>query len=147
MHLMIQSLESHNTDKINGPSKVNSSCCLLLPCKVKPFYPLKTQVFLILPFHLLESQLWSRISVKILFYIVFFFPHRLFSWSFFHGLFARSFFMVFGLSHGLFSWSLCKIFSHGLFSWSFLMVFSHGLFSWSLLSFYGMVFGHTYSPR
>ena len=31
----------------HGPSKVKSHIALLLPCIVKPFYPLETQVFLI----------------------------------------------------------------------------------------------------
>ena len=115
-----------------------------------------TSMHIIKPVNLLtRGNIWSRISVKILFYIFhrlfsfMIFLQGLFSWSFnshgpafSHGLFARSFLMVF--SHGLFSWSFLMVFSHGLFSWSFLMVFSHGLFSWSLLSFYGMVFGHTY---
>ena len=46
VYLMIQSLESHNLDKTNGPSSM---------------YILSTQVFLILPFHLLESQ-WCSYS-------------------------------------------------------------------------------------
>ena len=52
VYLMTQSLESHNSDKINGLSKVNSHVAYCFHV-VKLFYPLETQVFLIIQFHLL----------------------------------------------------------------------------------------------
>ena len=44
---------------------------------------------------------------------------------------------------GIFSWSFLVVFSRGLFARSFFIIFFI-VFSWSL---YGMVFGHTNSPR
>ena len=107
-----------------------------------------------------RGQLWSRISVKILFYIFhrlfsfMIFLQGLFSWSFnshgpafSHGLFARSFLMVFShdLSHGLFSWSFFIVFimeqdqcQYDCIGGLIIIVFSHRLFLWSLY----MVFLH-----
>ena len=50
---------------------------------------------------------WGRISVKILFCMVFFAFFMIFS----HGLFARSFLMVFSIVFADFSWSLYGIWS------------------------------------
>ena len=57
VYLMTQSLESHNLDKIN--LMVHLKLLVTLPCIVKPFYPLKTQVSY-------NSTYWSHNDVLIL---------------------------------------------------------------------------------